>query len=42
MHDSLVLCMAWKDFILPLVRLALRHDDRLSNLNFHNYNINRY
>ena len=39
LHDSLVLSMTRKNFILPLVRLALGHYDCLSNLNFHVYNI---
>ncbi|MBD36268.1 MAG: hypothetical protein CL512_05815 [Actinobacteria bacterium] len=39
LHDSLVLGMAWKGFILPLVRNAFWHYDCLSNLNFHMYNI---
>ena len=34
-----VLCLAWQNLILPLVRLALGHNYCLSNLNFHIYNI---
>ena len=34
-----VLCLAWQNLILPLVRLALGHNYCLPNLNFHVYNI---
>ena len=39
LHDSLVLGMAWKGFILPLVRLTLWHNYCLPNLDFHIYKI---